>query len=232
MASKTAKNQISFKPDISDSLSFLSKTKYISGGVLAAIVGFGLFFIMVLLISLGDSGIKEDKSVKLVDIVMPDRDIDTLLQEVEKPDEPEEQPDDIAQPEVELQPLTGVDVTIAKPKANIQAGGSFFKDGEYMPLFAVQPQYPRRAQERGTEGYAIISFTITEQGTAESPVDVEGKCGDVNDPNVVMRDCSIFNNSSIRASAKLKYKPKIVDGNPVKVDNVLYRFRYEMLDED
>jgi hypothetical protein len=47
-----------------------------------------------------------------------------------------------------------------------------------------------------------------------------------------MRDCSIFNNSSIRASAKLKYKPKIVDGNPVKVDNVLYRFRYEMLDED
>tara|TARA_B100001769_G_scaffold42909_1_gene29970 strand:+ start:3832 stop:4530 length:699 start_codon:yes stop_codon:yes gene_type:complete len=232
MASKTAKNQIPFKPDLSDSLSFLSKTKYISGGVLAAIVGFGLFFIMVLLISLGDSGIKEDKSVKLVDIVMPDRDIDTLLQEVEKPDEPEEQPDDIAQPEVELQPLTGVDVTIAKPKANIQAGGSFFKDGEYMPLFAVQPQYPRRAQERGTEGYAIISFTITEQGTAENPVVVEGKCGDVNDPNVVMRDCSIFNNSSIRASAKLKYKPKIVDGNPVKVDNVLYRFRYEMLDED
>ena len=232
MASKTAKNQIPFKPDISDSLSFLSKTKYISGGVLAAIVGFGLFFIMVLLISLGDSGIKEDKSVKLVDIVMPDRDIDTLLQEVEKPDEPEEQPDDIAQPEVELQPLTGVDVTIAKPKANIQAGGSFFKDGEYMPLFAVQPQYPRRAQERGTEGYAIISFTITEQGTVENPVVVEGKCGDVNDPNVVMRDCSIFNNSSIRASAKLKYKPKIVDGNPVKVDNVLYRFRYEMLDED
>ena len=232
MASKTAKNQIPFKPDLSDSLSFLSKTKYISGGVLAAIVGFGLFFIMVLLISLGDSGIKEDKSVILVDIVMPDRDIDTLLQEVEKPDEPEEQPDDIAQPEVELQPLTGVDVTIAKPKANIQAGGSFFKDGEYMPLFAVQPQYPRRAQERGTEGYAIISFTITEQGTAENPVVVEGKCGDVNDPNVVMRDCSIFNNSSIRASAKLKYKPKIVDGNPVKVDNVLYRFRYEMLDED
>ena len=47
-----------------------------------------------------------------------------------------------------------------------------------------------------------------------------------------MRDCSIFNNSSIRAAAKLKYKPKIVDGNPVKVDNVLYRFRYEMEDSN
>ena len=192
MATTSANKSI----DLSAPLAFLSKNKYISGGVLASIVGLVLFFIMVLLISLGDSGIKEDKSVKLVDIVMPERDIDTLLQEVDKPDEPEEQPDDIAQPEVDLQPLAGVDVTVAKPKANIKAGGSFFKDGEYMPLFAVQPQYPRRAQERGTEGFAIIQFTITEQGTAENPVVVEGKCGDINDPNVVMRDCSIFNNQN------------------------------------
>ena len=108
-------------------LALIAKNKYISGGILASLVGLVLFFVMVLLISLGDSGIKDDNSVKLVDIVMPDRDIDTLLQEVDKPDEPEEQPDDIAQPELELQPLTGVDVTIAKPKANIKAGGSFFK---------------------------------------------------------------------------------------------------------
>ena len=213
-------------------LGFIAKNKYISGGVLASLVGLVLFFVMVLLISLGDSGIKDDKSVKLVDIVMPERDIDTLMQEVDKPDEPEEQPDDIAQPELELQPLTGVDVTIAKPKANVQAGGSFFKDGEYMPLFAVQPQYPRRAQERGTEGYAEISFTITEQGSAENVVVTQGKCGDFNNPEVVMRDCTIFNNSSIRAAAKLKYKPKIVDGNPVRVDNVGYRFKYEMMDDD
>ena len=213
-------------------LGFLAKNKYISGGVLASLVGLVLFFVMVLLISLGDSGIKDDKSVKLVDIVMPERDIDTLMQEVDKPDEPEEQPDDIAQPELELQPLTGVDVTIAKTKANVQAGGSFFKDGEYMPLFAVQPQYPRRAQERGTEGFAIISFTITEQGTAEGASVVEGKCGDINDPEVVMRDCSIFNNSSIRAAAKLKYKPKIVDGRAVPVNDVLHRFTFIMAGEE
>ena len=181
---------------------------------------------MVLLISLGDSGIKEDKSVKLVDIVMPDRDIDTLLQEVEKPDEPEEQPDDIAQPEVELQPLTGVDVTIAKPKANIQAGGSFFKDGEYMPLFAVQPQYPRRAQERGIMGYAVVAFTITETGTVENAVPLEGMCGDPTNPETVYRQCSIFNSAASRAAAKLKYKPKIVDGKAVRVDDVPHKFTF------
>ena len=229
MASVTANKSANSSESV---LAFLSKNKYISSGLLASIVGLSLFFVMVLLISLGDSGIKDDKSVKLVDIVMPDRDIDTLLQEVEKPDEPEEQPDDIAQPEVELQPLTGVDVTIAKPKANIKAGGSFFKDGEYMPLFAVQPQYPRRAQERGTSGYAIVKFTITEQGTAENTEIVEGMCGDERKADVVLRPCSIFNNSSIRAAAKLKYKPKIVDGNPVKVDDVMYRFKYEMEEDD
>ena len=206
--------------------------KYLAGIGLSAIITSFLFFIMVVLISLGDSGMKEDNSIKLADVVMPERQIDTFMTEVDKPEKPEEQPEDIAQPELDLQPLTGIDVSIAKPKANFKAGGSFFRDGEYIPLFKVQPIYPRRAQERGTEGFAIISFTITEQGTAENAIVIEGKCGDINNPEVVMRDCSIFNNSSLRAAAKLKYKPKIVDGNPVKVDGVAYRFRYEMEEDD
>ena len=38
---------------------------------------------MVALISLGDSGLKEDKSVKLADIVMPEREIDTFMDDVD-----------------------------------------------------------------------------------------------------------------------------------------------------
>ena len=40
---------------------------------LSILITSGLFFIMVILISLGDSGMKEDKSVKLADVVMPER---------------------------------------------------------------------------------------------------------------------------------------------------------------
>ena len=36
---------------------------------------------------------------------------------------------------------------------------------EYIPLTAVQAQYPRRAKERGIEGYAIISFSISDKGS-------------------------------------------------------------------
>ena len=206
--------------------------KYAAGIGLSVIITTGLFFVMVVLISLGDSGMKEDTSVKLADIVMPERQIDTFMTEVEKPEKPEEQPEDIAQPELDLQPLTGVDVSIPKPKANFSAGGSFFRDGEYIPLFKVQPIYPRRAQERGTEGFAIVSFTITESGTVENASALEGYCGDPEGPEEEMRPCSIFNSASSRAALKLKYKPKIVDGKATAVDGVLHRFTFIMADDE
>ena len=65
--------------------------------------------------------------------------------------------------------------------------GSFFRDGEYIPLFKVTPIYPRRAQER-IMGYAVVSFTITETGTVENPEPIE-VCGDPTDPETVYRPC-------------------------------------------
>jgi protein TonB len=99
-------------------------------------------------------------------------------------------------------------------------------DNEYLPLFAVRPQYPRRAQERGTEGYVVVSFTITKKGTIENADVIEGKCGNMDNSEFGMRSCSIFNSSALRAASKLKYKPIVIDGNPVKKDNILYRFQY------
>lgn len=206
--------------------------KYVAGFGFAAMITFGLFFVMVVLISLGDAKMKEDSSVKLADIVMPEREIQTFMDEVDKPDKPDEQPEDIAQPELDLQPLQGLDVSIAKPKAQVKAGGSFFRDGEYIPLFKVQPIYPRRAQERGTQGWAMVKFTITESGSVENAQAIEGYCGDPQGPQEEMRPCSIFNSASARAALKLKYKPKIVDGRAVPVNDVLHRFTFIMAGEE
>jgi protein TonB len=206
--------------------------KYAAGIGLSVVITTFLFFVMVILISLGDSGMKEDNSVKLADVVMPERQIDTFMSEVDKPEKPEEQPEDIAQPELDLQPLTGIDVSIAKPKANFTSGGSFFRDGEYIPLFKVQPIYPRRAQERGTQGFAIVSFTITESGSVENAKALEGYCGDPTGPESEMRPCTMFNSASSRAALKLKYKPKIVDGNATAVNDVLHRFTFIMAEDE
>ena len=200
--------------------------KYLAGSAFAAVITLGLFFLMVALINLGDNSLPTDNSRKLGDVIMPDRDIDTLFDNVDKPDEPDEQPEDIAQPELDLAPLAGVDVSVPKPKTNFAGGGSFFRDGEYIPLFKVTPIYPRRAQERGIMGYAIVAFTITETGTVENAVSLEGMCGDPTNPETVFRPCSIFNSAASRAALKLKYKPKIVDGNAVRVDDVPHKFTF------
>lgn len=221
-----------FKPLIALYNKAFDANKYVAGIGLSVLITTALFFVMVVLISLGDSGMKEDTSVKLADVVMPERQIETFTTEVDKPDKPEEQPEDIAQPELDLQPLTGLDVSIAKPKANFKAGGSFFRDGEYIPLFKVQPIYPRRAQERGTEGFAIVSFTITESGTVENATALEGYCGDPQGPEEEMRPCTLFNSASARAALKLKYKPKIVDGKATSVEGVLHRFTFIMADDE
>ena len=221
-----------FKPFVSLYNKAFDANKYVAGIGLSVLITTALFFVMVVLISLGDSGMKEDTSVKLADVVMPERQIDTFITEVDKPEKPEEQPEDIAQPELDLQPLTGLDVSIAKPKANFKAGGSFFRDGEYIPLFKVQPIYPRRAQERGTEGFAIVSFTITESGTVENAKALEGYCGDPQGPEEEMRPCTLFNSASSRAALKLKYKPKIVDGKATPVEGVLHRFTFIMADDE
>ena len=206
--------------------------KYAAGIGFSSVITLALFFVMVILISLGDSGLRQDTSVKLADVVMPERQIDTFLTEVDKPDKPEEQPEDIAQPELDLAPLTGLDVSIAKPKANFKAGGSFFRDGEYIPLFKVVPIYPRRAQERGTMGYVLVEFTITDTGSVENAKAIEGYCSnsDPNDPSTEFRPCTMFNSASARAALKLKYKPKIVDGKAVPVEGVLHRFTYVLDD--
>ena len=204
--------------------------KFLAGGALASFITIALFFLMVALISLGDSGIKTDNSRKLADVIMPDRDIDTLFDDFEKPEEPDEQPEDIAQPELDLSQVDNVQVAVPKPKANFTAGSGFFRDGEYIPLFKVTPIYPRRAQERGIMGYAIVASTITETGTVEDAVALEGGCGDPRDPETVFRTCSIFNSSAKRAALKLKYKPKIVDGKAVPVQDVPHKFTFILED--
>ena len=75
-------------------------------------------------------------------------------------------------------------------------------------------------------GYAVVSFTITETGTVENPEALEGMCGDPTDPATVFRPCSIFNSAAARSAVKLKYKPKIVDGKAVRVDNVPHKFTF------
>ena len=87
-------------------------------------------------------------------------------------------------------------------------------DGDLLPIVKVQPTYPRAALERGLEGWVIVEFTVTAAGS-------------VADPRVVESTHTLFERAAIDAALRFRYRPRIVNGQPVRVTGVqnLIRFR-------
>ena len=111
-------------------------------------------------------------------------------------------------------------VSAAPVNTNINLDASGFglapSDGEYLPIVKVQPVYPRRALSRGIEGYVIVEFTVTKQGTTRDIRVVESK------------PSGIFDKAAIQAAGKFKYKPRVVDGQPIEVPGVQNKITFEI----
>ena len=95
--------------------------------------------------------------------------------------------------------------------------GTFARDTDYIPVYVPQPQYPRRAQTRGKEGYAVVEVIITTTGGVRDPVMIE------EDP-----EGWGFGRAALKAADKLKYNPRVIDGVPQEVFGVLYKFTFQM----
>lgn len=192
----------------------------IPSAILAVLVVFGLLSLMQFLISSDLKEPEDDDRVKIADIWQEQQEIEDQVKErkIEEIDEPEEPPPDIPKQDIEVDAdMDSVDISSGTINAdvNISLGGGF-SDGDIIPLVAIQPDYPRRALERGIEGYVVVSFVITTQGTTR-------------DIKVVESTSSIFERSAVRAAERLKYKPRIIDGTAVEVDHY-YKFTFELAD--
>ena len=183
-------------------------------GLLAAATTFGLLFLMHALIEANNKPPEDVEERKVADIHMPERQIETQYdtEKPEKPDDPEEPPPDMPEPEFDQPDVNPDALNMAAPRINpnlnVKGVGGFGSDGEYLPIVKVQPQYPRRALSRGIEGYVIVEFTVTTNGSVKDPVVVEAV-----PPN-------IFNRAAMKAALKFKYKPRVIDGEPVEVPGV------------
>ena len=103
------------------------------------------------------------------------------------------------------------------------------KEAEYpRPIFRVIPLYPRRAQENRVEGYVIVEYTVSESGNVKDPNVIEGKCKSANDKENEFKDCSTFNSTALKAILKMNYVPAVRDGKRVAVENMKYRFNWEL----
>ena len=179
---------------------------------LGASVTFALLFVMQLLIATGRGAITEAKAFRIVDFVRVERQsiVETKKEKPEKPPEPEQAPD-MPSPDTLDSFDSSMAVSMSSPMidASLNIGGVGFgvSDGEYLPIVKVAPIYPARAASRGLEGYVILEFTVTRAGT-------------VRDVFVVESTSSIFERAATTAAYKFKYKPRVIDGEPVEVPGV------------
>jgi protein TonB len=197
-----------------------SPLRLLIGALLAIPVAGGLFFIMQYLISSADLEIKDDENYRIADIFMPEREIETNVKE-QKPDkveDPEAPPPDLSTPDFNMD--MDLDVVNIAPSAKVEVAisgsGMAASDGEYLPIVKVAPIYPRRAQTRGIEGYCIVEYTVTRQGSIRDPRPVD------------CQPSGVFETASVKAAEKFKYKPRVVDGEPIEVAGVQNKFTYEL----
>ena len=189
---------------------------------LGVVVTFALFLLMQALIKSDKSPFDDQIRGKIVDFVRVQHEttVETKLRKPPKPPPPDEPPPH--KPRVNFDrssEATGVEISQVDVQVDINVDNAgFTSDGEYLPIVKVAPVYPRRAQTRGIEGYVLLEFVVTRTGAVRDPVVLESK------------PPGIFDRAAINAALKFKYKPKVVNGEPIDVAGVRNRITFELQD--
>ena len=182
-----------------------------------------LFWSMHHLISKGGEYVQKTEA-KRIEFTRMRRDTETTSKREEKVEREKPPP----APEIPQMSMTSttVESSVAKlnpvvdPRGalsgiNIGAGGS---DRDVIPLVRVKPDYPQRALRRNIEGWVVVQFTITPAGTVKDAkvVDAEPK--------------GLFEEAALKAIARWRYNPKVVDGVAVERVGVQTLIRFELED--
>ena len=210
-------------------LNILENTKNPSIVVIAIILNIAIFILIQRLVS------KEHD----FDINLIDRNFLDFTRVIEKPIPPPEKIEDIEPPPEEEDPPPPemptpeverpqqMDIELSTPEIDVpmsMAGEPYlgeFSDGSgnmgglgrpgkpnidsnVVPSLRIPPNYPNRALRSGIEGIVTVEFTITTDGSVKDAEIIEAE-----PPN-------IFDKSVLRAIAKWKFNPDMVDGQPVE----------------
>jgi protein TonB len=192
---------------------------------LSLAVTLGLFFLMQSLIVNSGPALSDPPVGSVLDFVRvkEEEQIERKERKPQKPPKPEAPPPQMQQPAPEavspdaaagaaMDFSADVSTEVALDGGLALEGG----DGEYLPIVKVAPVYPRRALQRGIEGFVIVEFTVTTSGSVRDPVVVEAN------------PAGIFEQAAMDAALKFKYKPRVVNGVATEVGGVQNRITFQM----
>lgn len=92
------------------------------------------------------------------------------------------------------------------------------RNRDYLPLNYITPEYPVAAIADNVEGYVLVEFTVTKEGSPRGIVILDRSPG------------NIFNESAVNAAERFRFEPRIIDGNPVDAEGAQYLFTFELDD--
>ena len=207
-----------------------------SGSIVRAIIGLllgivvtaSLLWVMQYMIQTADRELDESGSTNLVDFVRLKRNETIHRREIKprKPPPPNTPPPQPKTPQLDnLNPnAETIPISAAPVETDIEMSSAGFSlgvgEGDYLPIVKVAPIYPQRALMRGLEGYCVVQYTVTRQGTIRDPFVIEDQCTD-----------PLFHRASLQAAMKFKYKPRVIDGQAVEVPGVRNKFTYQIEDQ-
>ncbi len=190
---------------------------------IALMITFGLFILMQSLISSGRYVLVDDQNYTPVSFIREKRENILAIQQTKpiKPPKPQKAPPQPSissgeSPQVSLQAFDLPSIPI-QPTMNIESGfGVGTGEGDYLPIVRVAPQYPRRALINDVEGWVIVEFTVTPLGTVTNPHII------AEEPN------GVFSDVAKNAVLKFRYKPRIVNGEPISVSGVRNKITFRL----
>ena len=187
--------------------------------LLACACALGLFSLMYAVIHVGRHGVDKAESLQTIDFVRLRRDSQVeSLERRKPPPPPPKPPPPPSRMHVETAAVQAGGGGFAMPNVNLNAnvgGGGFLGqmgsggagglfDGDIIPLQRIPPQYPRDAARNGITGWVQLEVLVNPDGTVRSARVLEAQ------PK------GLFEASAVQAVLRWKFKPKVVNGQPVQ----------------
>ena len=196
------------------SAGFFHSLRYIIAGALSFAVSYALFYFMqsITLQNEFDSSAASTSPLQHIQFIRVKKNETLEVKERKAPSPPKiktappavqqhkqlatSAPSAIALPPMDIPTFSGVKIPTGVLNISL---GSISVDEETIPIFRVPPLYPHRAAKRGLEGWVRVEFTITTQGRVK------------NAHVLAASPKGIFEHAALRAIARWKFKPKIVN---------------------
>lgn len=188
---------------------------------LSMLASLAMFWLMYSVIRAGGHAAAEAAELVTIDFVRLKRDteVETLQRRKPPPPPPEQPPPPakmkVAADTVQQQAPTPFAIPNLGLAANV-GGGPFIGemgagggsaaslfDGDIIPLQRIAPQYPREAARARIGGWVQLEVMVNADGTVRSARVLEAK------PK------GLFDAAAVTAVLRWKFKPKVVDGQPV-----------------